>query len=273
MSPYERSPKVDPESNEKLSSDRTSKKIGSKVLRIRNLIIGAGVAAVIVGGGLYMNSLSNSGDANKNPEQSQSQAANQEKKERNLQEIIAEYDNKQPSAEEITEQFKIPTGLDDTELADEFISKLNGWINFGSDPLLRAEYMHSQTNINEFEDRTDSIAAKNAKIIAPMLLENDDYDLMNKFIEQMQDRNSKALHLSNSPDSPDTAPPQDALSRSFKFTRVKNTTPPSFTDYGRVLDIYFEDKKGDTVIYDGIFKITFEEVDGRTVGTGFIEYK
>ena len=181
MSPYERSPKVDPESNEKLSSDRTSKKIGGKVLRIRNLIIGAGVAAVIVGGGLYMNSLSSNAD--KNPEQNQSQTVDQEKKERNLQEIISEYDNKQPSAEEITEQFKIPTGLDDDQMAEAFISKLNKWTNFGADPLLAAEYMHSQTDINEFNDRTDSIAARNAKIIAPMLLKNDNDDLMNKFIE------------------------------------------------------------------------------------------
>ena len=175
----------------------------------RKLLIAAVVAGGLVIGGFAFSNMNkgSSPETTQNQSQSSEQLSPEEERLRkeleakpklSLQEIRSQYESKMPNGEQIAEDFKIPAGLSDQELAGVFADRLTKMMSCGYDPLLYEEYVHQDTSRDTFVDsRLTGIAAACQKYIAPALFTESalEQPTVVKFLKNAQDEHAYNLDL------------------------------------------------------------------------------
>lgn len=152
------------DTKERGADTKVSKKIGNKTVHIRNLIIGAGIAVAVVGGGVWYATNGNV-PPHENQQQSQTQEETPEQREARQKEEDKKLLAAEKSFDERVAEIQLPADLSPEKFREEYIKTLTGWMNEGSGPILSAKIRAGKS--------IDDIALENAKIYATALFGED----------------------------------------------------------------------------------------------------
>ena len=266
----------------------------------RKLLIAAVVAGGLVVGGLAFSNM-NKGQSTENS-QNQTQSQQEElsleemakrdmesKPKLSLEEIRAKYDAAMPTGEQITEKFRIPSGLSDEELAATFADRLTEWMKCGYDPLLRDEYLHESTSRDTFVDnRLSGIAASCEKYITQALFSKEALQAgyADKFIKKTVSHHAYNLDLAVLTDDK-SAENGEHYQISYSPRKVTNETPSGVSPSIRTLYIPMlqkantdknqaDEKLGATDLTptgkEQKLQVTFTDEGKYSVISGFVEY-
>lgn len=258
--------------------------------------IAAGILVVGVSGALLANGGGNHNPSGETQTQNQTDALSpeearikqemSEKSKLSIDEIRARYESKMPSGEQITADFKIPSGLSDEELTKVFSDRLSSWMTCGYDSLLRDEYLHESTNRETFVDsRLSGIASSCQKYIVAGLFSEKASQLSNVtvFAKDMQDKNAYNLDLRVLTDD-GSSENQEPYRIYFTPRQTSNVTPSGVDPSIRVLSFSLLEKANidknradddfgattiDTVGKEKKFRLTFTDNGANTTITGF----
>lgn len=167
MSNHEHNHNTHSDSKERAVDTKTSKKIGGKTLRVRarDLIIGAGIAVAVVGGGVWYMNNGNISSSHDSQQQSQTQEETPEQREARQKEEDKKLLAAEKSFDERVAEIQLPANLSPEEFREEYLKTLTNWMNEGASDILGAK-MRAGTTI-------DDIALENANIYATALFGKD----------------------------------------------------------------------------------------------------
>ena len=271
-----------------------------KQLGGRKLLIAAVVAGGLAIGGLAFSNM-NKGVSPENSQTNQSQSSEQlspseerlrkeleAKPKLSLEEIRSQYESKMPKGEQITEDFRIPSGLSDQELASTFADRLTKMMGCGYDPLLYDEYSHEDTSRDTFVDsRLTGIAASCQKYIAPAMFSDGarGTESVIKFLKRSQDEHAYNLDI-RVLTSGNPTENEESYQVSYSPRKVTNETPTGVNPATRILTFSLIEKSNvdknranedlgvtlDTVGIERKFSVGFKEEGGSTKITSLLEY-